>query len=772
MRRLKPKILVPIVAFCILCISLVVLYSYRDYKKHLISHGLERARQLSQTLGACSQIVHYPYELQRLVYALGSQIHVQIIAIVYQDPLTILASNRNTLIGQKWITYPLPYGIRLPNFPLEQEAYDFIPQRHTFNYALGFYYVKYHGETLYSPAYIVIQIDTECWQKEFLKQSINMIALASSILIVFVIIFIVLINHWVLSPLTAIKRQMNKRRLGNPYAMAPIFSNDEIGDLSKVINEMIYAREKTESLYQKLVDIAPILLWTTNRDNSYFYFNKRWCEFVGQSSLIYKDWSWLQHIDRQARQHYQQQFLRAQKKRESVVFECKMKDAIGKEHWMLCQYVPQILPDGSFEGYISSLVDVTEHKENEKRLAMYAQELAKARDIALKSAQAKSAFLATMSHEIRTPINGILGFTYLLQGTPLSTEQQDYVYTIASSTQILLDLINQILDLSKIEASKMQLEPLNFCLPRCIRDICTLFRPMLNKKQLKLSVWLHPQLPSWLYGDSKRLRQILMNLLSNAIKFTPSGTISIRVTGRPLNDNRYQVFISVQDQGIGIPQQDIQRIFQAFEQVSYQNQGGTGLGLAISKSLVKLMGGQLKVHSQVNKGTIFFFSVYMQPGLEEIVDEAPAELSSPKIEAPSPSPHADHTILLVDDNAENQRLAQKILEKQGYAVEVVGNGVQCLEWLQHNQVDLIIMDVNMPEMDGCETTQRIRSGECGLEKAAIPILGLTAQAFQETYDLAISIGMNAVLSKPFQPKHLLHTVASWIHDSEKFPLEA
>jgi|GEM_PF-2758646 len=761
---LKLKILVPILILCFICILSIIGVSRHFYYKRLTGHALVRCKELAHSIGACAQITHYTYELQRLIYAFSSEPHIRFIGILHKDPLSIVACNRRSLVGKKWTYLPDPRGIRLPKFPQEKEVYDIIQTRYVFNYAFAFYYLQYETnyvsnevqpENYYTTAYVVVQMDTYYWSKEFLQQSISTFAISAIILISILMLTLYQVNTWILRPINNIKRQMNKRRLGNTNAMAPVFYKDEIGDLSNTLNDMILSQEKTENLFQNLINIAPVLIWTTNEDNSHFFFNQQWCSFTKQPQLTYSDWSWLKFLSPGIAQYYQSQFLKAQKLRQSLSFECLLKNSKGDNCWMLCQSVPRILSDGRFEGYISCLVDITERKKSEKRLTEYASELAKARDKAIETTQAKSTFLATVSHELRTPINGILGFSYLLQDTELNNEQKDYVKTIQSSTQILLDLINQVLDLSKIEAKKFTLEPINFSLDDCLNDICTLFRPALNQKQLNLNLWVHPNIEHWLKGDVKRLRQVLLNLIGNAIKFTEKGSISIRVSGRNCKDNKYQLFISVRDEGVGISKDDLKRIFETFEQVAYQNKGGTGLGLSISQSLVKLMGGELKVYSRLNKGSIFYFSVFIDKGIpQEIKDLPNFSYSKPLNENISNS----KTILLVEDNIENQKVAQKILEKHQFNISVVANGIQCLQCLQRNTIDAIIMDINMPQMDGFETTQRIRSGECGLEKAALPIIGLTASALQETYDKAILVGMDDVLTKPLQPDILIQKI--------------
>ncbi|MDR0647294.1 MAG: response regulator [Puniceicoccales bacterium] len=703
----------------------------------------------------CTQLVHYPYELQRFVYALGSETHVKFLAVIAENPLKILACNKKTLIGKPWQHYPLPIGIRMPEFQNNLECYDFFPQRHVFNYALGIYLVQYDDQTNYMPAYIVIQLRTQYWQKEFLKQSMKIVSI--SLLIIFIIVFCCMfqINRLILKPLNIITKQMQRRKLGDSKALVPELCKDEIGMLAQTLNEMIRTQEKSENLFQQLTNMAPVLLWTSNEDNSCFYFSKKWAEFTGQTRLKYTDWSWLNYFHPEVAMEYKKAFLNAQLRHESFTMECRLRGYKSSYHWMWSHCTPRILSDGYFEGYICCLIDISERKKHEEQLKLYAEELSRARDAALKSTQAKSTFLATMSHEIRTPINGILGYAYLLNETELTHKQKDYVKSIHSSTQLLLELISQILDFSKIEADKLTLEPTFFDLNECLREVLDLFQPTLVKKNLHLHVWRHPQLPNYFVGDPKRLRQIVMNLLSNATKFTTQGSIHIRLTGRVYKNNLYQLFISVKDSGIGIEPKDQQKIFRAFEQIPFQNQAGTGLGLSITKSIVELMGGNIHVHSQPQRGTTFYLTLLLKIGkLPHTPMAKPLETLSVVT--------AGKVILLVEDNEDNQKVAKAILEKNGYHVHIVENGYRCLGWLQKNPVNLVLMDINMPEMDGYETTQRIRAGECGLEKSGLPIIGFTAYALKETRAQCLSVGMNALLTKPLHPHKLLEQVQKYI----------
>ncbi len=755
-KTLKVKFLLPLSLGLIICSTCIVLFSRQAYEQHLYGHALVRSQQIGHFMGMCAQLVHYPFELQRFIYALGSEPHVKFLAVITENPLRILACNRKTFIGKKWQHYPYPYGIRLPQFPNTLECYKFFPDKHIFNYTLGIYLAQYDNPTKYIPAYVVVQLKTHYWQKEFLKQSVKSVGICLLLILIIILCCISQINKLILRPLKAITRQMDRRRLGDQKAMAPKLSDDEIGLLSQKLNDMIRAQEKSENLFQQLTNMAPLLLWTSNADNSHFYFSQKWAEFTGQTRLKYTDWSWLNYFHQDVAQAYKKAFLEAQIQHKSFSMECRILNHDGQYRWIWSLCTPRILSDGHFEGYICCLIDISERKETEKQLKLYAEELAKARDDALLSTQAKSTFLATMSHEIRTPINGILGYAYLLNETSLTQEQKDYVKSIHSSTKLLLELINQILDLSKIEANKLTLEPHIFDLYQSLQEVIGLFQPTLVKKNLAIHLWKHPQLPQFLIGDDKRLRQILMNLLSNAVKFTSSGAIHLRVTGKKIKANTYKLFISVKDSGIGIDPQHQVKIFQAFEQVPFQNQGGTGLGLSITKSLVELMSGQIHVHSKLNQGATFYCT--LQLNLPKRTYQAPVE---DKLVTPQVTQGAK--ILIVDDNPDNQKVAKTILEKNGYHVYLADNGCHCLEWLQKNEVQLIIMDINMPQMDGYETTQRIRAGDCGLEKSGIPIIGLSAYALKENYDQCMAIGMHALLTKPLQPDQLLKQIQKFIH---------
>ena len=760
-KTLKQKLLLPI--FCALFIfsTLIIILTNLNFAKQLQTQALSRAREVAHFIGIASQIVHYSYEVQRIIYAVGSDPNINIHVIDKNPTYKIVASNKGYLIGydldkaEKFINYDLP------DFPQKTEQVIFDEETQILHYTLGFYLPKIMGDTrIYTEAFVIIQLKTRSLKEHFLQQSIKHIVVGLFALLGLAFLSIWLIEKTLLTPIEAITSQINKQRYGDKNALAPVFSNDELGVLAKTLNQMIHSREESEDLFKRLSDISPVLIWTSDKTSKNFYFSNRWLDFTGQTGFAKSDLSWINAFHPQCVRNYMEAFEKAQTFRQSFSVECRVRHHSGEYRWMWNRSVPRILSNGSFEGYISCLIDITERKEAEKKLNDYADELAKARDEALRSNQAKSAFLATMSHEIRTPINGILGFTYLLNETTLDEEQKDYLKSVNSSANLLLELINQILDISKIEAGKLTLEPVVFTLKTVLNDVIDLFYPMMLRKNLKFELDFGKNVPNNFIGDEKRLKQILINLFGNAVKFTHSGTITIRVRGK-YYDNNYKLFVSIKDTGIGISKEHSEKIFKPFEQVANQVAGGTGLGLSISRSLATLMNGALNVYSKKDVGSTFFFTVMLDAPKIDQHSTQNAHEQNQSISKVIKKPNSP-LILLVEDNIENQKVAQKILTIHNYSVQIACNGKDCLKWLELNTPDIILMDVQMPEMDGYEATKKIRAGACGQKLITTPIIGLTAYALKETYENCINAGMNDLLTKPFRPEILLSLIKKWL----------
>jgi PAS domain S-box-containing protein len=383
-------------------------------------------------------------------------------------------------------------------------------------------------------------------------------------------------------------------------------------------------------------------------------------------------------------------------------------------------------------------------------------ELLNAKEAAEMASLSKSTFLANMSHEIRTPMNAIMGFTYLLSKDITEPMQADKVFKISAAAKHLLSIINDILDLSKIEANHLSLEAVSVNMGSVIEDALAMKAGMLESKQLEFIKVLDPRLNDLpLIGDPLRIGQIIINYFSNAIKFTEHGSITLSAMLEEELEDCVILRVEIQDTGIGITEVQQARLFNAFEQASSSiasNYGGTGLGLSISKRLAEMMGGTVGVSSRVGQGSTFWFTVCLKRGGASLLKPLPAQNT--------PIRHGAR-VLLVEDNKINQEVAKELLEFAGIQVDIAVHGAEALEKVQQSSYDLLLMDIQMPVMDGIEATRHIR--ELGIK---LPILGMTANAFVEDRQRCIDAGMDDHLPKPVNPEFLYEILSKWIPEKE------
>lgn len=380
----------------------------------------------------------------------------------------------------------------------------------------------------------------------------------------------------------------------------------------------------------------------------------------------------------------------------------------------------------------------------------YQLQLIKSKEAAEFGKKAKESFLANMSHELRTPINGIIGLTALLRKTPVNDQQSGMLDLLEVSSQSLLGVINDVLDISKIDAGKFSIIRSVNKLDDLIQAVYRLLKFKADEEHIEFFLHVDPEIPAYLMIDSLRLNQILMNLLSNAIKFTKRGHVKLNVVLLKKESDRVKLQFTVEDTGIGIPKHRLADIFESFEQADDETAtkyGGTGLGLAIVKKLIELKGGELTVDSRIGKGSIFTFTnwytIAAKP-IEEKVQKTDANLK----------PFNNVSVLVAEDNLVNQFMLSKILADWKVKVDMVNNGVKVIDKLKENDYDIILMDTHMPEMNGYQAARKIRI-DFDEPKRSIPIISLSAASFDHEQQEAITSGMDDVLAKPFLP-HQLH----------------
>ncbi|QJD97986.1 response regulator [Mucilaginibacter robiniae] len=389
----------------------------------------------------------------------------------------------------------------------------------------------------------------------------------------------------------------------------------------------------------------------------------------------------------------------------------------------------------------------------------YEHQLIKSKEAAEQAKKAKENFLANMSHELRTPVNGIMGLTHILRNTELDAQQTDVVDLLEVSSQSLLGVINDVLDISKIEAGKFSIYRTNNNLRKTVNAVFDLLKYKADEKKLNFQLHIDEQVPEALLYDSLRLNQILMNLLSNAIKFTDVGLVKLEIGVLQKLNEKVKLQISVADEGIGIAADRLSKIFDSFEQAEQDTlvkYGGTGLGLAIVKRLIELKGGELTVSSQIGKGSVFNFTNWYTIAENESVNTQQSSLSRKKLD-PFESVH----ILVAEDNLVNQFMLSKMLKDWNVEFDMVDNGRKVLDKLQTQDYDLILMDTHMPEMNGYQAAKHIRVNFVE-PKRNIPIISLSAASFDHEQQQALSSGMDDVLAKPFQAYQLHEKLKSFL----------
>jgi signal transduction histidine kinase/DNA-binding response OmpR family regulator/HPt (histidine-containing phosphotransfer) domain-containing protein len=439
-------------------------------------------------------------------------------------------------------------------------------------------------------------------------------------------------------------------------------------------------------------------------------------------------------------------------------FEVQLDSADGEEKWVEV-FLNPIKTNGNIEEVSGIGRDITNLKK-------YQQDIVKAKDEAERSLKVKERFLANMSHEIRTPMNGVIGMIDLMIDTPLNEEQKDYVQTIRKSSETLLHILNDILDLAKIEAGKMALNEAPLVFKDVFDRLQSLFNQVASVKNNKIITEFDETLPEFVIADETRLLQILSNFTSNALKFTENGTVKIKAKLVEKRGKFNRIKVEIIDSGIGITEENLKMLFNAFQQVDNSTKksfGGTGLGLAISKELCRMMKGEVGVTSEWGKGSTFWFTIEIK---QTDISPMMAKKDEPVYKILNHFDTYHPYLLVVDDNATNRKVASEILRKSGCEVITADSGQKAIKLVQASILDkpfdIIFMDIQMPEMDGVETTQILRKNNINLP----PIIAMTAYAMKEDRDRFMANGMNDYVPKPIRAEVLVRKVAEWVGKKE------
>jgi PAS domain S-box-containing protein len=511
---------------------------------------------------------------------------------------------------------------------------------------------------------------------------------------------------------------------------------------------------KSEENFRTMADATPVLIWQADRDAICFWFNQVWLDFVGRSLEEEVGEGWLVGVHPEDIEHCFDIYHINYTLRLPFKMEYRLKHHSGDYRWILDTGIPRFNALGNFDGYIGSCIDISEFKHTQ-------QIMNEAKEAAEVLAQSKTDFLANMSHEIRTPMNAIIGLSQLALNVP-ANRQSDYLEKILGASETLLGILNDILDFSKLDSNAIKMEYASFNLDDLLNNLHNLFSVTARQKNIKFILDIDPLIHRELMGDALRLQQVLTNLLNNSIKFTQIGLVQLIVTLVHQENEKIALKFSVIDTGIGMNEVQQKGLFQAFSQADTsisRRFGGSGLGLVISQKFVELMGGHITCESTPDLGSEFSFTIPFDIAKSSKSSEA-IMLSQPKKTLAQRLAEAAESlenvrVLLVEDTPLNQQVASEFLRNAKLDVTVADNGQEALDLLEHNSFEVILMDIQMPVMDGLEATKMIRENP---KVSHLPIIAMSAGVTLDEQEKCHLVGMSDFIPKPINPVQMLEKI--------------
>ena len=738
--RLARRLLVVVIAAIVIIEIIMIIPSYANFKTARLGELSELAR-----VATLARFKHSSPDKLTLEDHLRD--------IVSVDPLLIGASaiaSGNSLVDSVGVA-------PVHKFNADYKAHG------RFNESTYQYDVFIPAHDLGSEFAIILSMDGTSITSELTAYTLRISGLVLIICSVVGAVVFIYVSIFFVHPLEAIRESLRLAKLEPRLADRNLIEHqrdDELGETIDLLNSAL--REISEShrsdvafQEERLRDFAAAgsdWFWEMDEQLRFSYFSDQFesvsgvdpnmllgktREETGLPSISLENWA--VHLDTLSKHLPFRDFVHPRDKPD------------GRRVWLSISGAPVFSSDGRFLGYRGTGSDVT-HLQNTQL------ELLSAKEAAEQGNRAKSEFLATMSHEIRTPMNGVIGMTELLRESSLDEEQQQLVKIIRESGGALLHIINDILDFSKLEARQIQLEQVEFRYGDVIDGVLGILEPQASAKNLYLKYQDSENAHELLMGDYGRLRQVLINLVSNAIKFTDSGGVTISIQRLLMEDGTERLRTEINDTGIGIPEAALDNLFSSFTQVdtsTSRRYGGTGLGLAICRKIIEAMQGEIGVSSNDGKGSQFWFEVPYSPvGVEEDAEVEDCSFTLiPDTNYKADTNGAQLRILVADDIEVNQIIVEKMLSREGYQVDKVSNGQQAVDALKSRHYDLVLMDVQMPQMDGLEATRQIRA--LSEMHGNIPIVALTANTQIDDRNLCLQAGMNDFIGKPFVKKELI-----------------